>query len=139
MVDALHEIHRVLRPHGLLIDARPDSRVDAPVEHREARGWRGVGTNGTSRRAAGDDRASDRAVATVKRQGLFASRGAGRFWYRLAFDDAAGLQRYLDEHLRQSRRVRWRVDASRRRRWRGDPFGLQRAVRYELLERLGER
>lgn len=139
MVDALHEIHRVLRPRGLLIDARPDSRLDAPVQHLEARGWRTVGTNGTSRRAAGDDRASDRAVATVKRQGLFVSRGAGRFWYRLAFDDAPGLQRYLDEHLRQSRRVRWGVDAAVRRRWRGDAFGLQRAVRYELLERLGER
>ncbi len=139
MVDALHEIHRVLRPGGLLIDARPDSRIDAPAQHLGPHGWDTVGVVGTSLRAAGDDRASDRAVEAVKGERLFASRGAGRFWYRLPFDDLRGFQGYLDEHSRQARRARWSVDAAARRRWRNDPFALVRPVRYELLERLGER
>lgn len=139
MVDALHEIHRALHPRGLLIDARPDSRCLSRAQHFGPRGWRTVGTIATSRRAFGDDRASDHAIAAVKRAGLFASRGAGRFWQRVELPDLAGFQAYLDDHLRHVHRVRWSVAAASRRRWRSDPFALWRPVRYELLERLGER
>ena len=38
MVDALKEAHRVLRPRGILVDARPDSRVVAYAERETANG-----------------------------------------------------------------------------------------------------
>lgn len=135
MVDALHEAHRVLRPGGLLIDARPDSRRLAGVLHRE----RVVGTLGTTRDTLVDDRAADRAIARVKRERLFRSRRDGVFMHHVAFAGIEAMQTYLNEHLRLVRRVRWRVDASQRRRWRDDSFRIERPIRYELLERLGER
>ena len=137
MVDALHEAHRVLAPHGVLIDARPDSRVLAHAEHVVGRGrYRAAGSIRTAREELGNDRASDRAVATAKRQRLFRSVRRGRFWHRVQFHDLAGLAEYLSEHLRFERRVRWRLDAAGRRKCRDDPWAIRRAVRYELLERL---
>jgi hypothetical protein len=135
MVDALHEVHRVLREGGLLIDARPDSRTLANVEHlRRGRGRR-VGTINTARDAQGDDRTSDRAIARVKREGLFRSRRTGRFVHRVSFASLREMQAYLDDHLRLVKRARWSVDAATRRPWRNDTFTVDRAVRYELLER----
>ena len=135
MVDALHEAHRVLRPGGLLIDARPDSRRPAGVLH----GGRTVGTLGTTRDTLVDDRAADRAIARVKRERLFRSRREGVFMHHVAFAGTDAMQTYLNEHSRLVRRVRWRAGAVERRRWRDDTFRIERPIRYELLERLGER
>jgi hypothetical protein len=135
MVDALRQAHRVLREGGLLIDARPDSRSLAAVEHLAGGRVRTVGTVNTSRGTLGDDRASDRAIARVKRDGLFRSRRHGRFLYRIAFPDQGELQSYLDDHLRLVKRVRWSVDAAARRGWRRDAFRVHRPIRFELLER----
>ncbi len=121
MVDALKEAHRILRPRGILVDARPDSLVFARAEHQ-------VGLI--------DDRSSDRAVATAVRRGWFRSLRAGRFWHRVLFEDRPALQRYLDDHARFVHRVRWMVDAAKRRRWEQDPWAIRRAVRFELLERI---
>src|SRR3954470_8083625 len=136
MVDALHEVHRVLAEGGLLIDARPSSRLLAEVEHTEAGRRRVVGTVQTTRPTRADDRSSDRAVARVKGEGLFRSRRSGVFIHRLSFGDVRALREYLDDHLRLVRRVRWSVDASTRRRWRDDPLILTRPVQFELLDRI---
>jgi hypothetical protein len=136
MVDALKEAHRILRPRGILIDARPDSRVYAYAERQSAAGtYRQAGTLGTERETMMDDKTSDRAVATAVRNGWFRSLRAGRFWHRVLFEDRPALQRYLDDHPRFVHRVRWMVDPATRRRWDADPFAIRRAVRYELFER----
>jgi hypothetical protein len=137
MVDALKEARRILRPRGILIDARPDSRVFAYAEHATAKGaYRQAGVVPTGREELVNDRVSDRAVAAAVGSGWIRSLRAGRFWHRVLFEDRAALQRYLDEHARFVHRVRWMVDAPKRRRWEKDPWALRRAVRYELFERL---
>jgi hypothetical protein len=137
MVDALKEARRILRPHGILIDARPDSRVVAYAEHRTATGtYRQAGVIATSGEELVNDRSSDDAVATAVREGWFRSRRAGRFWHRVLFEDRPMLQRYLDDHARFVHRVRWMVDPATRRRWDHDPWAIRRAVRHEQLERL---
>jgi hypothetical protein len=130
MVDALEEARRILVDRGVLVDARPDSRVLARVRAGSARG-RIIGTIATQRTAAADDRRSDRAVGVVLRRRLFQSVRRGRLWHAIPFEDADELQDYLDDHLRFSRRVRWRVPRSRR----PGPLFVERAVRFEILER----
>jgi hypothetical protein len=140
MVDALHEAHRVLASRGLLIDARPDSRILAPAERVVAPDRYVVaGSIRTARVELENDRASDRAIATVKRERLFRSVRHGRFWHRVQFDDLAGLEQYLSEHLRFEHRVRWRIDAAARRRYRSVPWAIRRAVRHEVLRRVEPR
>ena len=136
MVDALGEIHRVLAPGGILIDARPDSRVLAYAERRKARGFQRFGVIRTSHAEVVTDRASDRAIERVVRDGLFRRRRGGRFWHLVPFENLAALRQYLWEHLRFVRRARWTVDESTRRRFANDPFVIRRAVRFEVLERV---
>lgn len=130
MVDALHEAHRILVERGVFVDARPDSRVPARVRARSVRG-RVIGTIGTQRPTKTDDQLSDRAVQEVLRRKLFHSRRRGRLWHAIPFEDSAELNDYLSGHLRFSGRVRWTVPAARRR----TPLFVERAVRFEILER----
>ena len=136
MVDALHEVHRVLAPRGTLVDARPDSRVLAYAEQITARGPRRVGVIRTSSRELPNDRASDRAIATVSRARLFRRGVAHRYWHRISFESLDALRAYLADHLRFEKRARWTIDASERRRIRGERFEIRRAVRWEMLRRI---
>ncbi len=139
MVDALHEVHRVLAPRGVLVDARPDSRVIAYAEHVIGRGYRRAGTIRTATDELANDRASDRAITHVVREGIFRRRRAGRFWHRVPFEDRGALERYLREHLRFEHHARWTMSVTERRRTKEDPFVIRRAVRYALLERITSR
>jgi hypothetical protein len=130
MVDALQEAHRILVPRGAFVDARPDSRVQARVRAGSARG-RVVGTIGTQRPTKTDDQMSDRAVREVLRRRLFRSRRRGRLWHAIPFEDVSELNDYLSDHLRFSRRVRWLAPAGRR----ATPLFVERAVRFEILEK----
>lgn len=137
MVDALKEAHRILRPRGILVDARPDSRVLAYAERQGPTGsYRPAGSIATSRVEHTNDGTSDRALATAVRRGWFRSLRASRFWHRVLFEDRPAMQRYLDDHPRFVHRVRWSVDPARRRKWDRDPWAIRRGVRFELLERI---
>src|SRR5947208_218444 len=130
MVDALQEVHRILVERGVFVDARPDSRVSARVRATSAHGTV-IGTIGTRRLTKMDDTMSDRAVRDVLQRKLFRSRRRGRLWHAIPFEDAAELNDYLTDHLRFSRRVRWCTPASRRT----PPLFVERAVRFEILEK----
>jgi hypothetical protein len=136
MVHALGEVHRVLAPGGTLVDARPDSRVPAYAELRKPRGLQRFGVVKTNRLEVANDRASDRAIASAVREGLFKRRRGGRFWHLVPFSGLAELRKYLSEHLRFVHRAEWVVDRATRRRHSNDQFVIRRAVRYELLEAL---
>src|SRR2546422_9304317 len=101
MVDALREARRILRSRGILVDARPDSRVVAYAEHGTATGtYRQAGVIATSHEELVNDRGSDDAVATAVGSGWVRSRGAGPSRPPAAFEDRPTLQRYLRDHAR---------------------------------------
>src|SRR5215472_10427870 len=130
MVHALREVRRVLAAGGILIDARPDSRVLAHAE----RGAQRFGNLSTNRTELANDRWADRAVAQVVLEKLFKRKRHGRFWHRIPFDSLAALRQYLSEHLRFVHRAQWVVNAATRRRYANEDFVIRRAVRYEILE-----
>jgi len=134
MVHALHEVHRVLAPGGVLIDARPDSRVAASIARRRPRGFQVFGSVRTNRVELANDRASDRAITRVVGEGLFRRKRRGRFWHRVPFESLPDLRQYLREHLRFVHRATWVVDEVTRRRYANDQFVIRRAVRFEILE-----
>jgi hypothetical protein len=136
MVDALEEIHRVLAPRGILVDARPDSRVPTLAELRNKRSFQRFGLIGTHKLELSMDRSSDLAIAAVVRNGLFRRRRAGRFFYRVPFETLTDLREYLWEHGRFMRRVKWIVDAKTRRLHANQPFVMRRGVRFDILERV---
>ena len=97
MVDALHEARRVLRPGGTLIDLRPDSSHPPRV----FRGRTEQGGLVERASAIGDNRASDRAVAKLVREGSLRRLRSGHFWYEMRYPDLAALARFV----RESRRI----------------------------------
>jgi hypothetical protein len=136
MVDALGEIHRVLAPGGTLVDARPDSRVPAYAERRKPQGFQRFGVVKTSRLELANDRASDLAIASVVRAGLFKSMRRGRFWHLVPFSNLAELRAYLREHQRFVHRAEWVVNSATRKRYSNEQFVIRRPVRHEVLEAL---
>ena len=135
MVHALREVHRVLVPGGILVDARPNLRVLAYAERRRGRGFQVFGVVNTNNAEHVQDRASDLAIASVVGARLFRRRRRGRFWHRVPFDNLAELRQYLREHPSFVHRPRWVVDKAMRRRYADSEFVIRRPVRYELLEK----
>src|SRR5262245_41207692 len=118
MVNALHEVHRVLAPRGVLVDARPDSRVLAYAEQITPRGFRRLGVIRPSARELPNDQSSDRAIATVARDRLFRRGTTHRYWHRISFENLDTLRDYLSDHLRFEKRARFSIDPAERRRIR---------------------
>jgi hypothetical protein len=96
MVHALHEARRVLRPNGLLVDLRP------AAEHRrvgvtQAEGYRPLGV---MRETFDDDRAADRAVTQVEREGQFKAEERTRFACNRTMDSLEEFQEWLADFVK---------------------------------------
>lgn len=130
MVDALHEAHRVLRPGGLLFDARPDARrVPRIVARGRVRAHLRQSEDADHR-----DAMADRAVAAVKAEGLFRHVEDGVVWH----ENVMGTLHELDAYARDSARYDGYVRGERPKLlpYRRGPLVMRRAVRFEVLERL---
>lgn len=95
MVHALHEAQRVLRPNGLLIDLRP-AVVHRRVGVTQAGRYRFVGV---MREKFDDDRAADRAVTQVEREGRFKAEGRTRFACNRVMDSLDEFQQWLADSI----------------------------------------
>ena len=96
MVHALHEVWRVLRPDGLLIDLRP-AAVHRRVGVLQAERYRPVGV---MRETFDDDRAADRAVTEVEREGLFKAERRAVFACNRTMDSLDEFQKWLADFVK---------------------------------------
>lgn len=129
MVDALHEARSALRPGGTLIDLRPDSTQPPRV----VRDGVDIGGFYERRKAIGDNRASDRAVARVVRDGLLKPLRAGSFWYDTPYPDLASLDAWLVSSLRIGGYTRGTRAMLRKDRDR--PLIVRRALAFGIYRR----
>lgn len=148
MVHALREAHRVLRPHGIVIDLRPDR--DPGGRHAKPMAiclaWRGVERpTGVLLESAGyyaDYLAAEQAVAHTVKDGLFTVRSSELFHLRMHFRSLDALDKKLktdwvdatlDPQTRRRLRVLLRRHASAHLTVI-DPFRLtvlEKAIRME--------
>ena len=99
MVHALHEAHRVLKPNGLLVDLRP-AAVHRRVGVIEADGYR---LPWVMRENFDDDRAADRAVKEVLREGRFKPEGRTQFVCNRVMDRLDEFQDWLDDFVNKGK------------------------------------
>jgi len=129
MVDALHEARNALRRGGTLIDLRPDSSQPPRV----VRDSLDVGGFYERREAIGDNRASDRALARVVRDGLLTPVRTGSFWYDTPYRDLESLEAWAVT----SRRIGGYTRGTRSvlRKDRGRPLIVRRALAFGIYRR----
>ena len=132
MVDALRSAWSVLRPRGVVIEARPAAFYRARI--RVLRGARRLDVGPVRRDPDTDIVAADRATRQVVTAGWFdlVHRGGTRWHAR--YDDIAGLDRMLAAN------ENWRVPPSTRRRLTkvfnaGDVIEVSRVFSLAILRR----
>src|SRR5262245_8121050 len=117
MVHALHEARRVLRPSGLLIDVRP-AAMHRRVGVMQAERYRPLGV---MRETFDNDRAADRAVTEVEREGLFKAERRTVFPCNRTMDSLDEFQEWLADlvklgkqpsHAWLARRVKRALDVT---------------------------
>ena len=93
MVHALRELHRVLKPGGLLIDLRP-AKEHRRVGIRRGRKWRELGV---LTETFEDDEAADFAVGQVVAEGLFRRIKQSKFDCAREMDSLEDFRDWLEE------------------------------------------
>lgn len=114
---------------GTLIDLRPDSSYPPRV----FRGRTQVGGLYERRSAIGDNRASDRAVARLVRDGSLKQLRGNHFWYETRHADLAALERFVEGSRRiggytRGTHAALATDPAR-------PIVVRRALAYGIYER----
>ncbi|MBI3340316.1 MAG: hypothetical protein HY022_09325 [Chloroflexi bacterium] len=96
MVHALHEIHRILAPNGILIDLRPLAD-NWPVEVKSNRATLKAGRVDDMPAGIEDDKAANQAIARVATEKLFVQEQAEFFPFFYYWDSPKEMQEYIDD------------------------------------------
>ncbi len=97
MVHALHVLHRLLKPNGILIDLRPAAVKRRVGFLREGGTWRAIGRTTESFE---DDYAANRAVKQVRQDGLYQVEYKTSFDLARHMDTVDDFRAWLDEFTR---------------------------------------
>ena len=106
MVHALHEVHRVLKPDGILVDLRPVAvhrRVGVVCKgsYREL---------GSMREKFDDDLAANRAVAQILQEGLFKTEWRTQFDCRRVMDTLDEFRTWINEFVQLGKLPDWLIE-----------------------------
>jgi hypothetical protein len=97
MVHALAEIHRTLKPNGILIDLRPIDGDLRSIEIASMAGYQVAGRLNGSPGDMSDDEAAFKAMDEVKSQGWFISKKEETLPYFYYWDTPSEMKEVLDE------------------------------------------
>lgn len=95
MVHALNEIHRALKPNGILLDLRP-LEDSWSVEVVSSAGWQASGRLSDQTVGLADDEAANQAMREVQSRGWFIQKKTGEFPFFYYWDTPSGMKEYLE-------------------------------------------
>jgi SAM-dependent methyltransferase len=95
MVHALNEIHRVLKPNGILLDLRPLEDSWA-VEVVSSTGWQASGRLSDLPQGVADDEAANQAMKEVQSRGRFIQKKEEEFPYFYYWDAPSEMKEFLE-------------------------------------------
>lgn len=96
MVHALGEIHRVLKPGGLLIDLRP-VEDNWSVEVTSSAGYQMAGRLSDLPIGVADDKAAFNAMSEAESLGWFSKEKDGEFGFFYVWDTPSEMKEYIEE------------------------------------------
>lgn len=96
MVHALGEIHRILKPNGILIDLRPVEE-NWSVEVVSSAGWQAAGRLNDMPIGLADDEAAFKAMKEAESLGWFSRDKDGDFAFFYYWDSPSDMKKYIDE------------------------------------------
>lgn len=135
MVHALREIHRSLRPRGVLLDIHPQMQHPSVEVHREGRAI-AVGTIDWTEDNR-EIRGARTRLARLERDGLFRTKRRVRFDMLARFRSVDGWLRYRAERAYSSPVPADTVRRARREMARGGELVTRTHIRGSRLRRLG--
>ncbi len=96
MVHALNEIHRTLKPNGILLDLRP-LEDSWSVEISSGAGWQASGRLSDLPQGIADDEAANQAMREVEARGWFIQKKMEEFSYFYYWDTPKEMKAFMEE------------------------------------------
>ena len=96
MVHALGEIHRTLKPNGILLDMRP-LEDSWSVEVVSGVGWQASGRLSDMPQGIADDAAANQAMREVEARGWFIQKKMEEFSYFYYWDTPKEMKEFMEE------------------------------------------
>lgn len=131
MVHALREARRVLKPNGLLIDLRP-AAVHRKVGILQRGRWRQLGV---MRESLDDDRAANRAVLRLLKEGILERESRAQFDCLRVMDTLDEFRDFLETSMSQE----WLLErvANALSKQKGVKIVVRGPLRMQVLRKIG--
>lgn len=132
MVHALEEIHRTLKPNGLLIDLRPlEENWKAEVVTRT--NYQTCGSLIALPRGVEDDEAANQAVGQVERRGLFIKEKEELFDYFYSWDTPSEMKEFMETEWEDFEKLEEAVYKKTSAAWATSDADARVRVRVNML------
>lgn len=132
MVHALEEIHRILKPNGVLIDLRP-LESNWKVEVVSALGWQTCGSLSDLPQGVADDEAANQATGEVERRGLFIKEKEETFDYFYYWDTPSEMKEFIESEWEDFEKLEEDVYRKTSSAWVSASADARVRVRVQML------